>query len=198
MLLKHPGRACSSANHERRGAASFADVHHNIEGFVSASKPAERKALGATLLYRTIAQRKALMKAALLSVPENVDNSTPHGFIRPAELLQWVVQSKQGPKATRGQVIEKLARKPLGFGSRRGELGAVMLYELRRKKLLRWVPPGWPQSPRNWLTLERLMDALATNSDGKRIPAWLHPPVYESLDDYRDTAAALKILTTSD
>ena len=160
-----------------------------------ASSEEERKALLKSLPYRTVAQRKALMKLAITGLDEPVEVDTDLGFLRPSALLLWILDESRGPRTSRAQAIERLAKKSLSYGARGGQLGAVMLYWWRRKKFVRWVPPGWSHSRKNWLTLERLMEALAKHSSGQTAPAWLYPFEYEYLEDFRDLAGALKILT---
>jgi len=76
----------------------------------------------------------------------------------------------QGPRTARDHVVERLANKPDDYGSKKGELGAFVRYENRRKRFARWMPPTGPGPfpAENRVTLIRLLNAIA----GRPNPGW--------------------------
>ncbi len=163
---------------------------------MSATSQAEQEALLRAEPYRTVTQRKALLKVVLVTLKVAEDYDTSYGFATAGELLLWVLMSMQGPGMTLKQAADALAKKPLDYGSKKGELGSCMRYELRGKKFTRWAPPGTRQVSENWLTLERLLFALDPNS----VRPTIFPPFGKglrkviSLDTQHDPEAALDVL----
>ena len=163
---------------------------------MAATSKEERSALLQAMPYKSVVQRIALINAVLATVSEEGEIIFPQGYLRPAGLLCHVLDKLQGSRGRLETAVEKLAKKPAAFGAKGGELGAAMLFEMRRKKFVRWVPPGMGHFVANRLTLEHFMEALATNVNGQRVPAWLVRHEIRSLDDFRDPSATLKLFTS--
>lgn len=148
---------------------------------MSGMSEAEQDALLKAMPYRTVSQRRALIITAFSFLPVTPSFAPNQGFATPAELLRHLLGKIEESGISRGRAIGKLLNKSDAYGNR-GEIGAVKLYEVRpHKKLVRWIPPGWPSTPGSRLTLARLFEAIATNGNGQTVPSWLLPAQWEPM-----------------
>jgi hypothetical protein len=149
---------------------------------VSAISKAEQDALMKAMPYKTLRQRKALMLVVLLSLPDVPRYAELQGYTNPGDLLCHLLSGAlSDSNATLKQAIDRLARKSGGYGAKHGELGTVKLFRVGAARFVRWAPPNWPGTPGTRLTLERLLEALATNSHGQAVPSWLEPAKCEPM-----------------
>jgi hypothetical protein len=120
-----------------------------------------------------------------------------YGFKTPGELLAWLLtKSAAKRKTTLAQAADEFARRPLDYG-KKGELGAAVVHENRRKHFVVWMPPQGPGpfTARNRLTVELLLDALVGNASGQAIPNWLLAPFRPDVVDSRPGWGAVRLLT---